>query len=108
MGPAHHPGVAFGLGLGLAIIPCGLYAEAIATARTEQAAELLGRERLVRAQGVILGLCEIGSERPINEKSPAELRKASSVFIPKLRQAAERPLPAFSNSGHAGSTERCC
>ena len=86
------PGLVFGVGLGFAVIPCGMYAEAVAEARTEQAREFLGRERLVKAEAVLTGLCELGSECPIESKSPAELRKALAAHIPKLRRVAEQPL----------------
>ena len=47
--PMCRPGVAFGLGPALAVIPCGMYAEAFTAARSEQAAEIPGRARLLRA-----------------------------------------------------------
>src|SRR5262249_48926365 len=94
--PPVRPGVLFGVGLGLAVIPCGMYAEVVVPARTNQAAELLRRGRLVRAEGVVTGLCELGSERAINDKPPAEVRKALAALIPKLRQAADRSLPTTS------------
>ena len=86
------PGLVFGIGLGLAVIPCGMYTEAIVEARTNRCRELLDRERLVKADVVVSGLCELGCERPIQSKSPAELRRALAAHIPKLRRAAEQPL----------------
>jgi len=93
------PGIAFGVGLGLAVIPCGMYTDAVTGARTEQAAELLARERLVRAEAVVGGLCELGSERQVANQSPADVRKGLGQVIPRLRRAADRPLPASAPRG---------
>jgi hypothetical protein len=92
--PLARPSVMFGLGLGLAVLPCGLYAEAVTAARTEQARDLLSRERVVKAEMVLTGLCELGSDRPIGKQSAFEVRTGVAKLIPKMRQAAERPLPA--------------
>jgi tetratricopeptide (TPR) repeat protein len=92
--PAARPGMTFGLGLGLALVPCGMYAEAMIAARTKQAVDLVNRGRLVRAEVVVSGLRELGSDQPIAAQSPAELGKGLAAAIPKLRQAADRPLPA--------------
>jgi tetratricopeptide (TPR) repeat protein len=70
-----------------------MYAEAVAEARTEQVRELLGRERLVKADVVLSGLCELGCERLIQSKSPAELRKSLASHLQKLRRFAELPFP---------------
>ena len=80
------------LGVALAVLPCGLYAEAVTAARTEQANDLLGRERVVRADAVLAGLVELGSDRPVEGKSPAEVRKELAAVLPRLRQAADRPV----------------
>jgi hypothetical protein len=92
--PAARPGLALGLGLGLAVVPAGLFADAAVTARTKQAHDLLDRERPARALPVVTGLCELGSERPVGKQTPAELRRALAGLVPKLQRAAERPLPA--------------
>jgi tetratricopeptide (TPR) repeat protein len=42
---------------------------------------------------VLTGLVELGSDRPVAQKPPAELRKALAAHIPKLRKAADHPLP---------------
>lgn len=91
--PASRPGLAFGVTLGLAVVPCGLYADSVAAARTEEAADLVGRERPAKAQPVVEGLCELGSERRIGKQSPGEVRKALAALVPRLRKAAGRPLP---------------
>ena len=42
---------------------------------------------------LLCGLCELGSDKPIESKSPAELKKALSAHLVKLRRIAEMPLP---------------
>lgn len=86
------PGVLFGLGAAAAVVPCGLYAEAVVAARTEQAADLVRRERVVRADAVLTGLVELGSDRPVGKKPPAEVRKAYAAVIPRLKQAGNGSL----------------
>lgn len=92
-GPPPHPGRHLALGAGIALLPCGLYADAAVAARSEQAAELLSRERLVRADALLEGLVELGSETPVGGRSPAEARKALAAALRRFRQAAERPIP---------------
>ncbi len=89
-----NPGVLLGLGVGLALLPCGLYADAVVAARTEHARDLMHRERIVRADAVLTGLVELGSDRPIGKKLPAEVRKNVVATILRLRQAGDRPFPA--------------
>jgi hypothetical protein len=91
-GAFDRPGIVFGVGMALAVIPCGMYADVIAAARTEQVRDLLARERLVKAEPVLIGLCELGSSRPIGGSLPVELRKEVTLRIQKLRRAVERPL----------------
>ncbi|MBA4191368.1 MAG: hypothetical protein C0467_25590 [Planctomycetaceae bacterium] len=86
------PGAMLCLGACLAIVPCGLYANAVIATKTEQTTELLNRERLVLAEGQIEGLCELGSDRPVLNRSPGEVRVALAAAIPKLKQVAARPL----------------
>jgi hypothetical protein len=86
-------GVAIGIGLGLAVLPCGLYADGVIASRTQEAAELLVQRRMVKAEGVVTGLCELGSVRPIGRKSPAEVRKWLVATVQSLRWQAERPVP---------------
>jgi hypothetical protein len=87
------PGLALGVGLGLAVIPCALYAEGVAAGRTQEAAALLTQRRLAKAEGVVTGLCELGSERSIRMKSPGEQRKWLAAALGVLRRQADRPLP---------------
>jgi hypothetical protein len=88
------PAVAFGVGLGLAVVPCGLYAETVTAALTHEAATLLTQRRLLRAESVVTGLCELGSERPVRMRSPAQVRKWLAATLGALRRQAERPVPA--------------
>lgn len=81
------PGALFGLGAAVAVVPCGLYVEAVVAARTEQAADLVRRERVVRADAVLTGLVELGSKRAIGKKSPAEVRKGYAAVLPRLKRA---------------------
>jgi hypothetical protein len=89
---APRPGLRFALGAGVALVPCGLYTETLIAARTEQVSELLGRERLVRADVVVGGLIELGSELTVGGRRPTEVRDAVAAALPRLRQAAEWPL----------------
>src|SRR5258708_21638446 len=86
-------GIAFGIGLGLAVIPCALYAEVVTAARTEEATALLIQKRLAKAEGMVTGLCELGSERPINMMAPAEVRKQLADTLRALRWEANEPFP---------------
>ncbi len=90
--PHAAPGLPFALCAGFALLPCGLYAEAGVAGRTEQASDLLRRERLVRADAVLTGLVELGSDRPFGKQSPAEVRRGLATVLPSLKQAGERPL----------------
>ena len=89
-----NPGVLFGLATGVAVLPCGLFAEAVVAARTEQAGDLLQRERIVRADDVLTGLIELGSDRPVGKKLPAAIRKDLATTIPRLKRSGDQPLPA--------------
>ena len=53
---------------------------------------MLARDRLIRAQIVIRGICELGSDLQIGTEPPAQVRKALEARIQKLRQAADRPF----------------
>lgn len=88
------PGVLFGLGAAVAVVPCGLYADAVVAARTEQAADLIRRERVVRTDAVLTGLIELGADRSVGKKSPGEARKEYAAVIPRLKQAGNRTLSA--------------
>lgn len=92
--PLVGPGVLFGLGAAVAVVPCGLYAEAVVAARTEQAADLVRRERVARADAVLTGLIELGSDRPVGKKRPAEVRKGYATVIPRLKQTGSLSLSA--------------
>jgi tetratricopeptide (TPR) repeat protein len=92
-------GVALAVGLGLAVLPCGLYTRAAAASRTEQAAILLAQQRLSKAAGVVTGLCELGSRRPIGTSSPAQTRQRLTSILWSLRHQADGPLPVSAPPG---------
>jgi len=87
------PGIAFAVGLGLAVIPCGLYAEAVTLARTQETAVLLTQRRLVKAQRLVTGLCELGSKRPVGNMPPAEVRERLAGALQALRWEVGGPYP---------------
>jgi hypothetical protein len=87
------------LGLGLALLPCALYADAIAESRTASATELVTTGRLVRAERLIAGLCELGSNHPITGKSPCELHRKLRSEIERLGRVAAKPLPTTTPPG---------
>lgn len=87
------PGVAFLLAAGFALAPCGLYSDALITTKTQQVTESLGRERLKRAEVILSGLCELGSDTPVLDQPPLTVLAALRVTLPKLEQAADQPFP---------------
>jgi tetratricopeptide (TPR) repeat protein len=93
-GLPHPSRVALCVGLGLAVLPCGMYAQAVTAARTREAADLIKQGRLFRAEGVVTGLCELGSERLVGDRSPAQARQWLADSLRGLRGDAEEPLPA--------------
>ena len=95
---AARPGAMLGVGACLAIVPCGLYANAVIEARTETTSELFNRERLVTAERQVEGLCELGSDRPLMNRFPVEVRQALAAAIPKLKLAASSPLPVSASA----------
>jgi hypothetical protein len=82
------------LALGIAIVPCALYAEAVAQARCEDARDLLQRERLLRANRLLLGLADLGSQQPIDGKAAKQWRRYLRERLPYLERVATKPLPA--------------
>jgi hypothetical protein len=78
-------------GVLVAVVPVGMYSEAVATTRTATAAEWASRGRLVKAAGVLTGLCELGSDRPVAGKSPQDARQAVRKQIEQLRRVAGYP-----------------
>jgi len=87
----------------IALLPAGLYAEAAAEARTKSAEELLGRGRYAKAVGPLTGLCEIGSDRPVNGKPPHEVLRGVENDLKQLWKVADWPLAA---STHSARVER--
>ncbi len=65
----------------------------VTAARTEEATALLTQKRLAKAEGMVTGLCELGSERPINMMTPAEMRKRLADTLRALRWEANEPFP---------------
>jgi hypothetical protein len=90
--PAAPRGIVFLAGLGLAVVPCGMYAAAVTAARTDEAAQLVNQRRLARAHWVATGLCELGSERRVGMRSPAQLRSWLAATLQGLRRQAEQPI----------------
>jgi hypothetical protein len=90
--PSDPPNAAIVIGIGLAVIPCGLYTEALITGRTKEAATLLEQKRTAKAEGIVTGLLELGSERPIKHYGPAKTGKSLAVRLAALRRETDRPL----------------
>jgi hypothetical protein len=90
-GPHGKPALA--VVLAVAVLPCGVYADAVRLARTEQVQDLLKRERVVRADALLTGLVELGSDQPVGGKPPAEVRQQLAPVLAKLRRAEGRQLP---------------
>lgn len=89
-----HPAILFAVTLGLSLIPCALYFEAMSAARADEAAALLTQQRLARAESVVSGLCELGSHRPVGKMTTFEARQWLSAQLPPLRRIADQRLPA--------------
>ncbi len=67
--PNRQPGLWFAVCAGFAIVPCGLYADAAITSRTATANEHIALGRLVKAEHVLTGLVELGSDRSVSAKA---------------------------------------
>lgn len=91
-GGAHGKGV-LAVALAIAVLPCGAYADAATAARTEQVQDLLKRERVVRADALLAGLVELGSDQPVTGKPPAEVRAQLAPRLARLRRDEGRQLP---------------
>lgn len=91
--PVVRPGASLALGLALALLPCGLYAEVLIEGRTATAAELLGTARAVRAERALAGLCELGSDRPVAGTPLPEARRRVRADVERLERTAAHPLP---------------
>lgn len=86
------PGVWFAVCAGLALLPCGLYAEAAILARTATANEHIATGRLVKAERVLTGLVELGGDRPVAGKLPAELKRGVRKELDRLEKNTSYPL----------------
>lgn len=91
--PAVRPAVTFGLALLAAVLPAGLYAEAVCEARAVAVNELVATGRLARADRALASLCELGSERPVMGKPPSEARRLLRAEVARLSRAAGGSLP---------------
>jgi tetratricopeptide (TPR) repeat protein len=99
------PRVWFSVCLGIAIVPCGLYAEAAITARTATANEYIATGRLAKTEHVLIGLVELGSDRPVAGKPPAELQRLVRQDLDRLTKNASYPLSPV--APHESRFSRC-
>lgn len=97
-GAAGEPGLgrpgrwAVAVALLVAVVPAGVYAEAVVRAKTAAAAEAVDTGRLVRADRLLIGVCELGGDRPVGKLSPADARRALRKEIDALNRIAGYPL----------------
>jgi tetratricopeptide (TPR) repeat protein len=75
-------------------VPCAVYAEALISSRTQAAEEWMASGRYVKAERELTGLVELGSERPVAQKRPAELLPLLRKEIDRLQRTVEYPLPS--------------
>ncbi len=92
--PLPYGGLMLGVALGIALVPCAVYAEAFIAARTQAAEEWMASGRYAKAEWELTGLVELGSERPVAQKHPAELLPLLRKEIDRLHRAVGYPLPA--------------
>lgn len=86
--------IVLAVGAGLAIVPCGLYGDAVMAGYTREATDLMLQQRLQRAGETVAGLCELGSGRPVGSRTPANAQKWIAARLAELRREADRPLPS--------------
>jgi hypothetical protein len=91
--PVTRPGLWLGLGLGLALVPCGLYTELVIESRTATATEWLASSRLARAERQLRGLLELGSDRPVAGQPPQQVYRGLTEQVRRLERRAATPLP---------------
>ncbi|MFL5245153.1 MAG: tetratricopeptide repeat protein [Gemmataceae bacterium] len=84
--------IAVVVAIGLAVVPCAMYTETALADRTQEAARLLANERLVKAEGIVTGLCELGSNRPIGTAAPIKMRKRLAATVAELRWQVDQPF----------------
>lgn len=80
------------VGVLVAVVPPGVYAEVVAERRTATADEWVSTGRLAKADGVLTGLCELGSDRAVTGKPPQEIRREVRAQVARLKKAAGHPL----------------
>lgn len=76
----------------VAVVPAGVYAETVVRAKTAAAAEAMATGRVVKADRLLVGVCELGGDRPVGKLSPADARRALRKEIDGLSRIAEYPL----------------
>ncbi|MFO0798005.1 MAG: hypothetical protein U0804_11040 [Gemmataceae bacterium] len=93
-GAAEKPGQwEFAAAVLLALLPPGVYAETLARARAASADELLATGRPARALPHLAGLIELGGDRKVEGKAPAEARRAADALVSQLRKGTAAGLP---------------
>src|SRR5262245_29870394 len=90
---ASYPFLAVAGALGLAIVPCWIYVNVVTASRAGEAATLLQQQRLAKAEPVIIGLCELGSNRRVGTMTTFEARRWLTATLPTLRRQSDQPLP---------------
>lgn len=78
----------------VALVPAGVYAGSVVRSKTTAAEEARATGRLVKADRLLAGVCELGGDRPVGKQTPAEARRAIRKEFDGLAKAADRPLPA--------------
>jgi hypothetical protein len=92
--PMAHPMMSFGGAIGLAIVPCWIYVDVVTAARAGEAAALLQQQRLAKAEPIVVGLCELGTDRRVGTMTTFEARRWLNAELPVLRRQSSQPLPA--------------
>lgn len=77
----------------VALVPAGVYSGTVVASKTAAAAQALETGRLVKADRLLVGVCELGTDRPVGNRSAAAVRRGLAGEIDRLRQTADRPLP---------------
>ncbi|HYH67060.1 MAG TPA: hypothetical protein VD866_20360 [Urbifossiella sp.] len=77
----------------LALLPPGMYAETLARARTASAEELLATGRPAKALPHLTGAVELGGDRKVEGKAPAEARRSADALVAQLRKGTAAGLP---------------
>jgi hypothetical protein len=92
--PMAHPMLSFGGALGLAIVPCWIYVDVVTASRAGEAATLLQQQRLAKAEPLVIGLGELGSDRRLGAMTAFEARRWLTAELPALNRQLNQQLPA--------------